>query len=135
VGGKAVTDTIEPVFYPYYPPSATRSPQQIASIFPDREDFIPSGKTSETRDRLKNVIVQGAEDLLTYLRYRAFPQPPLQPTAPRGTLPEAPPGGPPQSDLPVIRIFGRAAQPQTIGLAILGGLLLIGLFKDSRAGA
>jgi hypothetical protein len=119
-----------PTTFPYRPSGGFRPSEIWGGNAPDHDD-VPSGMTSETKDRLKKIGFEALEDLFDVLRQRALPQDPLE-KEPRPNERDVLASG----NLPVIPIQGRARQISNagmIGLAVLGAGLFIALLKDRRA--
>jgi len=121
-----MSDTVVPRTFPYRPSGGFTSPEIWGGPSGPGHDDVPDGATTETKERLKMVAFSALDSLLTAFQYRISPERPSEVARAPGDPTAAP-------DIPMIRIEGVAPQVSRAGMlmvAILGGLLLVGIFKE-----
>lgn len=118
--------------FPYHPGVPFTQGEIWGGAGADVTDVPVSGMTVETRKRIEDALVSTAEAALARVRQRVLPEsmPEKEALKNRVTYDE--------NGTPTIHISGPAASsPQlsgtTIALAVLFGLLIIGILKDARS--
>jgi hypothetical protein len=114
-------DTV-PNTFPYRP-SGGYTPEELWGGAAPGRDETPDGGTQETKDRLKKIGIEAAEQVLDVLRQKVYPQDPREKDPTRGD----------RDFIPTITIAGSPRKLTTAGwvvVIVLGGLLLVGIFKE-----
>jgi hypothetical protein len=122
------TDVV-PVSFPYKPNGGWTHDEIWGTTGGPAPDGVPDGTPAEVKRRLAQTLIAGADTLLAALQSRVIPMGQI-PSGERAGV------GVPDVDSPPIQVTGKAREITTAGMLFLfmiGGLLFINLFRDSRA--